>query len=107
VVVLYIYFNEIHWFVEIINGVFQFFSGHAFWTIPTGTAYLILIGLGVELNLMFSIAGLAQSKLLPDDPSEKVFGIPKLLAIGLGNAAFASLIEIFLVTTPTFVCVYW
>ncbi len=124
VAVLYIYFNEIHnknwngiasglmlymihWFVEIINAVIQFFSGYALWTIPTGTAYLILIGLGIELNLMFSIAGLAQSKLLPEDPKEKIFGIPKPLLIGIANAAFASIIEIFLIMTPTFVWVYW
>jgi hypothetical protein len=124
VAVLYIYFNEmnkknwdgiaaglmlymIHWFVEIINALFQFFTGHALWTIPTGTAFLILIGLGIELNLMFAIAGLATSKLLPEDPKEKVFGIPKPLLIGIGNAALASIIEIFLVLTPTFVWVYW
>lgn len=123
VAVLYIYFNEmnkknwkgiaagmmlymIHWFVEIINAVIQFFSGHALWTIPQGTAYLVLIGLGIELNLMFSIAGLATSKLLPEDRNEKVFGIPKMLLIGIGNAALASIIEIFLIMTPTFVWVY-
>ncbi len=124
VLVLYIYFSEvknknwngiasaltlyvIHWFVEIINGIIQFFSGHALWTVPTGTSFLILIGLAIELNLMFAIAGLAQSKLLPDDPNEKMFGIPKKLGIGIGNAALASIIEIFLVMTPTFVWVYW
>jgi hypothetical protein len=52
-VVVYIYFNEIanknwrgiaaglslymvHWFVEIVNGLIQHFSGHALWTVPTG-----------------------------------------------------------------------
>jgi hypothetical protein len=123
VAVLYLYFNEmnkgnwngiaagmmlymIHWFVEIINGIVQFFSGHALWTVPTGTAYLVLIGLGIELNLMFAIAGLATSKLLPEDRSEKIFGIPKMLLIGIGNAALASIIEIFLIMTPAFVWVY-
>jgi len=123
VAVLYIYFNEmnkknwngiaaglmlytIHWFVEIINAIIQFYSGYALWTIPTGTAYLILIGLGVELNLMFAIAGLATSKLLPEDRDEKVFGIPKRLLIGIGNAALASIIEIFLIMTPAFVWIY-
>ena len=36
-----------------------------------------------------------------------MFGIPKRLLIGIANAAFASIIEIFLITTPTFVWVYW
>ncbi len=123
VLVLFIYFTEmgkknwkgiaagmmvymIHWFVEIINALVQHFSGHALWTIPTGTAYLILIGVGIELSLMFSIAGLAMSRILPEDPKEKMFGVPKKLAIGIGNAALASIIEIFLIMTPTFVWVW-
>jgi len=129
VVVLYIYFNEfnkknyntivagltlymIHWFVEIINGVVQAVLGHALWTVPAGTSYLILIGLGIELNLMFAIAGVAQSKLLPEDPKEPMFKIgrfviPKPLAIGIGNALIASIIEIFLIFTRSFVWVWW
>jgi predicted Co/Zn/Cd cation transporter (cation efflux family) len=101
----------IHWFVEIINAIIQHLSCHALWTVPTGTAYLIFVGVGIELSLMFSIAGLAVSKLLPDDPKEKMFsigrfGVPKPLAIGIGNAALASIIEIFLIYTPTFVWVW-
>lgn len=128
VVVLYIYFNEfnkknyntiaagltlymIHWFVEIINGVVQSVLGHALWTVPAGTSYLILIGLGIELNLMFAIAGVAQSKLLPEDPKEPMFkigryAVPKPLAIGIGNALIASIIEIFLIFTQSFVWVW-
>jgi hypothetical protein len=129
VVVLYIYFNEyhkknyntivagltlymIHWFVEIINGVVQSVLGDALWTVPAGTSYLILIGLGIELNLMFSIAGIAQSKLLPEDPKEPMFkigrySVPKPLAIGIGNALVASIIEIFLIFTRSFVWIWW
>lgn len=123
VLVLFIYFNEvekknwrgiaaglmlymIHWFVEIINALIQTSLGHALWTVPTGTAFLILIGVGIELSLMFSIAGLAMSKLLPEDSAEKIGPLPKKLVIGIGNAGLASFIEIFLVMTPTFVWVW-
>ena len=128
VVVLYIYFSEfnkknykaivagltlygIHWFVEIINAIIQHVSGHALWTVPSGTAYLIFVGVGIELSLMFAIAGIVQSKLLPDDPKEKMFSlgrfnVPKPLAIGIGNALLASIIEIFLIFTNTFVWVW-
>ncbi|TFG11593.1 MAG: hypothetical protein EU531_11390 [Promethearchaeota archaeon] len=128
VLVLYIYFNEgkrknwggiaaglslymIHWFVEVINAIIQHVSGHALWTVPAGTAYLIFVGVGIELSLMFSIAGLAVSKLLPEDPKELMFsigrfGVPKPLAIGIGNAALASIIEIFLIYTQSFVWVW-
>jgi len=84
----------------------QHFAGHALWTIPTGTAFLLLVGLGIELSLMFSIAGLAASKLLPADPKVKIFGIPNRLFFGIMNAGLASIIEIFLVMTPTFVWVW-
>ena len=123
VVVLFIYFSElgkknwkgivggltlygIHWFVEIINAWIQNFSGHALWTVTGGTAYLIFVGVAIELSLMFSIAGLATTKLLPEDKKEKILGINVRLFMGLFNAALASIIEIFLVTTGYFVWVH-
>ncbi|HOF14941.1 MAG TPA: hypothetical protein PLZ38_08300 [Spirochaetota bacterium] len=121
--VVYVYFTEIqnknwqgiaaglslymvHWFVEIINALIQHFSGHALWTVPTGTAFLLLIGVGVELSFMFSIAGLIFSKVLPKDPRAKILGINNRLFIAIANAAFFSIFEIFLVKTPCFVWVY-
>lgn len=121
--VVYIYFNEIskknwkgiaaglslymvHWFFEIGNALIAHFSGHALWTVPTGTAFLLLIGVGVELSLMFSVAGLIFSKLLPEDPKTKIFGVNSRLVIAVGNAAFFSVFEIFLAKTPAFVWVW-
>jgi hypothetical protein len=121
--VVYVYFNEaskknwkgvaaglslymVHWFFEIMNGLVQHFSGHALWTVPTGTAFLLLVGVGVELSFMFSIAGLVFSKLLPEDPKLKILGLNNRLAFALGNAAFFSVFEIFLAKTPAFVWVY-
>jgi len=96
----------VHWLAEIINALFQPLTGHALWTVPTGTALLLLIGVGIELSLMFSIAGLAVSKILPEDPKEKLFGIQVRLIIAIAMAAFASILEILLVMTPAFVWVY-
>jgi len=121
--VVYIYANEIskknwngvaaglalyvvHWFYEILNALIQHFSGHALWTVPTGTSYLLLVGVGVELSLMFAVAGLVMSKLLPADPKMKILGMNNRLVFAIGNAAFFALIEIFLATTPAFVWVY-
>ncbi len=121
--VVYIYFNEIskknwrgvaaglalymtHWFFEILNALIQHFSGHALWTVPTGTSFLLLVGVGIELSLMFSVAGLVMSKLLPDDPKQKILGINNRLLFAIGNAAFFAFIEIFLAMTPAFVWVY-
>lgn len=121
--VVYVYFNEIskknwkgvaaglslymvHWFAEIVNALIQHFTGHALWTVPTGTAFLLLIGVGVELSLMFSVAGLVFSKLLPEDPKAKILGINNRLFMAVANAAFFSIFEIFLAKTPAFVWVY-
>lgn len=121
--VVYVYFNEIskknwkgiaaglalyavHWFYEIVNGLIQHFSGHALWTVPTGTAFLLLVGVGVELSLMFSIAGLVMSKILPEDPKRKILWINNRLFFAVVNAAFFAIFEIFLAKTPAFVWVY-
>lgn len=121
--VMYIYLNEIsnknwkgvaaglalymtHWFFEILNALIQHFSGHALWTVPTGTAFLLLVGVGVELSLMFSVAGLILSKLLPADPKVKLLGINNRLVFAVANAAFFAIFEIFLAKTPAFVWVY-
>ena len=121
--VFYMYFNEIsnknwkgvaaglslymvHWFFEILNALIQHFSGHALWTVPTGTSFLLLVGVGIELSLMFSAAGLIFSKILPEDPKQKILGINNRLFMALLNAAFFSIFEIFLAMTPAFVWVY-
>lgn len=121
--VVYVYFNEIskknwkgvaaglslymvHWFAEIVNALIQHFTGHALWTVPTGTAFLLLVGVGVELSLMFSVAGLVFSKLLPEDPKAKILGVNNRLFMAIANAAFFSIFEIFLAKTPAFVWVY-
>jgi len=97
---------SVHWFYEILNALIQHFSGHALWTVPTGTVFLLLVGVGIELSFMFSIAGLALSKLLPTDPSLKILGVNNRLIFAVGNAAFFSVVEIFLAKTPTFAWVY-
>ncbi|MHB8139083.1 MAG: hypothetical protein ACYDGO_11955 [Smithellaceae bacterium] len=121
--VMYVYTNEIsnknwrgiaaglslylvHWFYEILNALIQHGSGHALWTVPTGTSFLILIGVGIELSLMFSIAGLVLSKVLPEDPHQKILGINNRIFFAVVNAALFSIIEIFLAETPSFHWVY-
>lgn len=96
----------VHWFFEIMNSLIQHFSGHALWTVPTGTSFLILIGVGIELSFMFSVAGLVLSKLLPDDPKAKILGINNRIFLAVANAALFSVIEIFLAKTPAFHWVY-
>jgi hypothetical protein len=96
----------VHWLVEIINGLIQHFSGNALWTVPSGTAFLLLIGVGIELSVMFSVTGIIVSKLLPEDPKTKVMGMNCRIFYALSFALLYSVGEIFLVMTPTFVWVY-
>jgi hypothetical protein len=120
---VYIYFNEIsnknwkgvaaglslymvHWFYEIINALIQHFSGHALWTVPSGTSFLLLVGVCVEISIMFSVAGLIFTKILPEDPKMKILGINNRWLIAIVNAGFYSVFEIFLAKTPTFHWVY-
>lgn len=120
---VYVYFNEIskknwnnvaaglalyavHWFYEIGNALIQHFSGHALWTVPGGTSFLLLIGVGWELSMMFAVAGIIFSKILPADKNMKILGINNRVVIAVGNAAFFSIFEIFLAQTPAFHWVY-
>lgn len=121
--VFYIYFDEysrknfrgiaaglslymVHWTFEIANALIQHYSGHALWTVPQGTGFLLLVGVCAELSIMFSVAGLVYSKLLDPDPAKKILGINNRLFVALGAAAFFSVFEIFLAKTPAFVWVY-
>lgn len=121
--VVYIYFNEIaaknwkgvaaglslymvHWFYEIGNALIQHFSGHALWTVPGGTSFLLLIGVGWELSMMFAVAGLIFSKVLPEDKNMKILKINNRIFFAVANAAFFSIFEIFLARTPAFHWVY-
>jgi hypothetical protein len=95
-----------HWFYEIGNALIQHFSGHALWAVPGGTSFLLLVGVGWELSMMFAVAGVIFSKILPDDPKMKILGINNRIVIAIGNAAFFAILEIFLAKTPAFHWVY-
>lgn len=97
---------SIHWLYEIANAVICHITGYALWTVsPESTSFILLIGVSVELSLMFSIAGFT-CKLLPDDPKKKILGLNNRWVFGILFALFCSVFEIFLAWTPAFVWVY-
>jgi hypothetical protein len=96
----------VHWFYEILNALIKHFTGNALWTVPGGTSFLILIGVGIELSLMFAVAGVILSKFLPEDPKKKILRINNRVFFAVMNAAGFSIIEIFLAKTPAFHWVY-
>lgn len=97
---------SIHWLYEIANAVICHIWGYALWTVsPESTGFILLIGVSVELSLMFSIAGFT-CKLLPEDKHKKILGINNRWFFGIGFALFCSIFEIFLAWTPAFIWVY-
>lgn len=121
--VLYVYFTAIeqkkynqiaaglalyavHWFVEIVNALIQYFSGHALWTASGGTSFVILVGVGIEISFMFAVAGLIMSKVLPEDKNMKILGINNRIVFAVVNALIIALIEIPLAASPIFQWVY-
>jgi hypothetical protein len=85
------------WFNEIWNGlVFHFTQNAPVWGAPGQTAYLILIGLNIEISFMFAIAGIAFGKMLPEDKKLKVLGIPNRIFLAIAGAAFCVFVEVLL-----------
>lgn len=124
-VVIYIYASEIHqknyravfaglafwgmdWFNEIWNAlVFHFTNYAAVWMAPGKTAYLILIGLNIEISMMFAIMGVAATKLLPEDRKAKIFGINNRIFYAIVLSAACVVVEIILNAANVLVWEYW
>ncbi len=85
------------WFNEIWNGlVFHFTQYAPVWGAPGKTAFLILIGLNIEICFMFAIAGIAFAKMLPAKKRLKIFGIPNRLFFAVTGSIFCVIVEILL-----------
>jgi len=85
------------WFNEIWNGLVFHFTGRApMWATPGDSAYVILIGLNIEICLMFAFMGVYAAKLLPADRSLRILGIPNRWLIAGVNSAACVVVEIFL-----------
>jgi hypothetical protein len=85
------------WFNEIWNAlVFHFTQYAPVWGAPGQTAYLILIGLNIEICFMFAIAGIAFAKMLPAEKKLKILGLPNRLFFAIAGSIFTVFVEILL-----------
>jgi hypothetical protein len=85
------------WFNEIWNSLVFHFNGFApVWGAPGSTAFLILIGLNIEIMFMFAVSGIIWTKMLLPDKKAKILGIPNRAFIAVAGAIFCVLIEIIL-----------
>lgn len=83
------------WFNEIWNSLVFHFTGYApVWGAPGGnTAFLILIGLNIEITFMFALSGIVWSKMLLPDKKTKILGIPNRFFIAIAGSIFCVIIE--------------
>ena len=85
------------WFNEIWNGLVFHFTNYApVWGAPGKTAYLILIGLNIEICFMFFISGIIWSKMLPPNKHLKIAGIPNRLVFAVAGSIFCVFVEVVL-----------
>jgi hypothetical protein len=90
-------FWGLDWFNEIWNSIFFHLNERApMWGAPGDTAYLILIGLNIEIMFMFAVAGVVFAKMLPPDRKMKILGVPNRMFLGVSLAAFCVFVEILL-----------
>jgi hypothetical protein len=85
------------WFNEIWNAlVFHFTQYAPVWGAPGDTAYLIFIGLNIEICMMFAIAGIVFGKILPKDKSMKILGLNNRIFMALAGSLFCVVVEMLL-----------
>lgn len=113
-VIFYIYHNEVRnrnwsvifaglalwgcdWFNEIWNGLVFHFTGYApVWGAPGKTAFLILIGLNIEICMMFLMMGVVCTIVLPADRTLKIGGLPNRWFFAIFFTTLAVIVEIVL-----------
>ncbi|MEW6439893.1 MAG: hypothetical protein AB1640_03065 [bacterium] len=85
------------WLWEIFNALRFHASGYsAVWVTPGNSAYVILIGLTIEISFMFAIAGVVFAKFLPEERTAKVIGLNNRWLLAGFFAAFCVFVEIIL-----------
>jgi hypothetical protein len=90
-------FWAMDWVNEIWNSLVFHFTGFApVWGAPAQTAYLVLMGLNIEIIFMFAISGVAFAKMLPKDPAVKVLGLPNRWFYAVTMSVFCVFVEILL-----------
>jgi hypothetical protein len=96
------------WFNELVNSAIFHISDRApLWTVTGDTSYLILIGLNVEISLLFLVSGVAFVKTLPPERSMRILGVPNRWLLVFAFALFCVIVELFLESTGYFTWEYW
>jgi hypothetical protein len=82
------------WFNEIWNSLVLHFTGYApVWGAPGDTAFLLLVGLNIEIMFMFAVSGIIWTKMLPPNKKTRILGIPNRAFIAVAGSIFCVVIE--------------
>jgi hypothetical protein len=85
------------WLWETFNALWFHTSGYsAVWVTPSHSAYVILVGLNIEISMMFAIAGVIFAKFLPENRTMKIIGVNNRWFLASFFAAFCVFVEIIL-----------
>ena len=96
------------WFNELANSAIFHASDHApLWAVTGSTSYLILIGLTVEISLLFLVSGVVFVKQLPADRGLRILGVPNRLVLVFAFSCLCVLVEVFLHSIGWFHWAYW
>jgi hypothetical protein len=96
------------WFNEVVNALVLHFSHRAaLWTVTGSTAYLILIGLTIEISFLFLVSGVIFVKFLPPDRHARILGIPNRWVYVLGFSCLCVFVEVLLHAAGIFHWEYW
>lgn len=80
--------GELIW--EMTNGLILHFTQRAaLWSTPGPTAYLIYVGINVEITLFFAVATILLIKALPPDPKLKILGVSNRILIPVAGGVLA------------------
>lgn len=101
-------FLMMDFFNEMVNSaIFHLTDRAPLWTVTGDTSYLILIGLSIEIVLLFAVSGIAFVKTLPPDREAKILGLPNRAFMVLLFSLICVAVEVFLHDTGYFHWEYW
>ncbi len=71
------------------------------------SAFVITVGLNIEICLMFAFMGIVFAKVLPKDKKMKIMGIPNRVFFAFSNAILCVIVEIILNRWNALIWQYW
>lgn len=85
------------WINEIWNALlFHFNQTAPAWATPNDSAYVLLIGLNIEITLMFAVMGLMAVRTLPADKHGRILGMNNRWFMAIANSTLCVLVEMYL-----------